>query len=114
MDIQLPQGDKLPWVENSKQHTHVIPFQQTNTSCLKPLAIQAMLVLFSLFCLMFSPETPRYLVEKGRPEEGHRILARLYGQEYADGRPDDYIHGLNGQLNLLRRGHGRDPRSCLS
>lgn len=50
-----------------------------------PLAIQAMLVLISLFCLMFSPETPRYLVETGKPEEGHRILARLYGTQYADG-----------------------------
>lgn len=49
-----------------------------------PLAIQAFLVLISLACLMFSPESPRYLVEIGRMEEARAVLARLYGQEYAD------------------------------
>lgn len=43
-----------------------------------------MLVLISLVCLMFSPESPRYMVEIGKPEEGRKILARLHGQEYAD------------------------------
>ena len=43
-----------------------------------------MLVLISLVCLMFSPESPRYLVEVGRPEEGRKVLARLHGQQYAD------------------------------
>jgi len=49
-----------------------------------PLAIQAMLVLISLVCLLFSPESPRYLVEVGQPEEGRKILARIHGQAYAD------------------------------
>lgn len=44
-----------------------------------------MLVLISLVCLMFSPESPRYLAEKGKPEEARRVLERLYGSEYAEG-----------------------------
>jgi hypothetical protein len=56
----------------------------TDASPLQPLAIQAILVLFSLACLMFSPESPRYLVEVGRPEEARAVLRRLYGSEYAD------------------------------
>jgi hypothetical protein len=43
-----------------------------------------MLVLISLVCLLFSPESPRYLVEVGQPEEGRKILARIHGQAYAD------------------------------
>lgn len=43
-----------------------------------------MLVLISLACLMFSPESPRYLVEVNRHEEARAVLRRLYGPEYAD------------------------------
>ena len=50
---------------------------------MQPLAIQAILVVISIICLFFSPETPRYLVEKGRPQEAAAVLTRLYGPEYA-------------------------------
>lgn len=33
---------------------------------------------------MFSPESPRYLVEVGRMEDARAVLRRLYGSEYAD------------------------------
>lgn len=51
---------------------------------IQPLAIQAMLVLVSLACLMFSPESPRYLVEVRRMDEARAVLQRLYGAEYAE------------------------------
>lgn len=43
-----------------------------------------MLVLISLACLMFSPESPRYLVEVRKMDEARAVLQRLYGTEYAD------------------------------
>lgn len=51
---------------------------------LQPLAIQAILVLISLVCLLFSPESPRYLVEIGQTEKARAVLTNLYGQTYAN------------------------------
>jgi len=48
-----------------------------------PLAIQAILILITLICLIFTPESPRYLIEVGRKEEGFEIIRRFHGEEYA-------------------------------
>jgi MFS transporter, SP family, sugar:H+ symporter len=47
------------------------------------MAQAAPAVLF-LFALMFIPESPRYLVVKGRMEEAKNVLARLFGPAQAD------------------------------
>lgn len=48
-----------------------------------PLAIQAILILITLVCLIFTPESPRYLIEVGRKEEGFAVIRRFHGEEYA-------------------------------
>ncbi|GAA5837725.1 hypothetical protein JCM11251_002306 [Rhodosporidiobolus azoricus] len=49
-----------------------------------PTALQGMFILVTLVALQFSPESPRWLAERGRYEEAHRILERFHGTEYAD------------------------------
>ncbi|GAA6057344.1 hypothetical protein JCM3770_001103 [Rhodotorula araucariae] len=49
-----------------------------------PVAIQAGMILVTLITLQFTPESPRWLMEAGRVEEGHRVLERLHGKEFAD------------------------------
>jgi len=36
-----------------------------------------------LVCLLFIPESPRYLVSKGREDRAHTVLARLFGEDVA-------------------------------
>ncbi|BGP03938.1 putative Sugar transporter STL1 (putative) [Rhodotorula toruloides] len=48
------------------------------------IAIQAFILLFTLVTMLFAPESPRWLMEAGRVEEGRRVLARLHGQAFAD------------------------------
>lgn len=43
-----------------------------------------MVLLVTLVCLMFTPESPRYRAEKGRVEDAHRILERFHGTAFAD------------------------------
>ncbi|BGP11834.1 hypothetical protein JCM10049v2_007754 [Rhodotorula toruloides] len=49
-----------------------------------PIAIQGMILLATLITMLFAPESPRWLMEAGRVEEGRQVLARLHGQAFAD------------------------------
>ncbi|KPV76683.1 uncharacterized protein RHOBADRAFT_43028 [Rhodotorula graminis WP1] len=48
-----------------------------------PVALQGLLLIPALVSLQFTPESPRWLMEKGRVEEGRRVLERLHGSAYA-------------------------------
>ena len=39
-----------------------------------------------LVCLLLIPESPRYLVSKGREEEAHSVLSRLLGEDVANAK----------------------------
>lgn len=46
--------------------------------------LQAIPALIYLFALLIIPESPRYLVVKGREADAHRVLTRLFGTAEAD------------------------------
>jgi len=48
-----------------------------------PVALQGLLLVPALISLQFTPESPRWLMEKGRVDEGRRVLERLHGAAYA-------------------------------
>ena len=40
--------------------------------------------IMSLIALPFTPESPRWLVEKSRVEEARKVMTRIYGPAYAN------------------------------
>lgn len=48
------------------------------------LAVAAIPAAAFFLGLMFIPESPRWLISRGRREAGRRVLARIYGPEQAD------------------------------
>ncbi|GAA5997488.1 sugar porter family MFS transporter [Rhodotorula paludigena] len=49
-----------------------------------PTALQGLILIPALISILFSPESPRWLMEAGRVEEGRRVLERLHGTEFAN------------------------------
>lgn len=49
-----------------------------------PIAIQIVPVIIISIVLLGLPETPRWLIEKGRVDEAERVMCQVYG-----GGPDD-------------------------
>ncbi|GAA5902139.1 uncharacterized protein JCM6883_001308 [Sporobolomyces salmoneus] len=59
-----------------------------------PLALQGCFVLVTIFCLLFMPESPRWLMEAGRTEEGRRVLERLHGTDYANAATEEILQAI--------------------
>ncbi|GAA5830485.1 hypothetical protein JCM3766R1_002738 [Sporobolomyces carnicolor] len=59
-----------------------------------PLALQGCFVLVTIVCLLFMPESPRWLMEAGRVEEGRRVLERLHGSEYASAATEEILQAI--------------------
>ncbi|GAA5938084.1 uncharacterized protein JCM15063_005460 [Sporobolomyces koalae] len=59
-----------------------------------PLALQCGFVLITIFCLLFMPESPRWLMEAGRTEEGRSVLARLHGDAYANAATEEILQAI--------------------
>jgi MFS transporter, SP family, sugar:H+ symporter len=56
---------------------------------------QALPAALFLLSLTFVPESPRYLVAKGRMDEAKSVLSRLFGAQSADGVADEIKSTLN-------------------
>lgn len=48
--------------------------------------MQALPAAIFLLALIFIPESPRYLVSKGRDEKAHGVLSKLFGRDVADAK----------------------------
>ncbi|GAA5848010.1 hypothetical protein JCM5353_001383 [Sporobolomyces roseus] len=59
-----------------------------------PLALQGVFVLVTIVCLFFMPESPRWLMEAGRVEEGRRVLERLHGSDYANAATEEILQAI--------------------
>ena len=65
--------------------------------------MQALPAAVFLIALLFIPESPRYLVSKGRNEQAHKVLTDLFGAEVADAK-----------LGEIRASFAQDHRPRLS
>ncbi|GAA5995383.1 hypothetical protein JCM5350_006247 [Sporobolomyces pararoseus] len=59
-----------------------------------PLALQGCFVLITIVCLLFMPESPRWLMEAGRVEEGRRVLERLHGTDFANAAKEEILQAI--------------------
>jgi sugar porter (SP) family MFS transporter len=55
-----------------------------------------------LLGLFFIPDTPRWLLMKGRQEEAHRVLSRIGGGEYAGQMLREILHSPETQMGKVR------------
>jgi len=56
-------------------------FQMTGSAAWRiPSGLQALPSVILLLCLPFMPESPRWLIDKGKPEKARAILARLHAR----------------------------------
>lgn len=60
---------------------------ETNASWLIPVGIQALMPVIMLCGIWFFPESPRWLLSKGRAEEASKILAKVRRSLSEDARP---------------------------
>jgi len=65
--------------------------------------MQAVPAMIFLVALIFIPESPRYLVSKGRDEKASQVLTSLYGKDVA-----------RGKLDEIRATYAEDHRPRLS
>ena len=65
--------------------------------------MQALPAAIFLIALFFIPESPRYLVSKGRDEQARKVLTDLFGSDVA-----------NPKLEEIRGSFNQDPRPRLS
>lgn len=68
------------------------------------LAVAAIPSLAFLFGLLLIPESRRWLVTRGRHDEGERVLSRIFGEQAAkeDGRPEHLRAACEASLRRLR------------
>lgn len=59
-----------------------------------PLALQGVFVLVTIVCLLFMPESPRWLMEAGRVDEGRNVLERLHGADFANAATEEILQAI--------------------
>jgi SP family sugar:H+ symporter-like MFS transporter len=73
--------------------------------------MQALPAAIFLFALFFIPESPRYLVSKGRDQHAHGVLSSLFGRSVADAKlqeiRDTFSQDHRPRLSDLKGSNGR-------
>jgi len=64
--------------------------------------------------LLFLPDSPRWLLMKGRTEEGHDVIARLLGKELDHPDVLAELNGIQESLYIQNRGGGFKMRELLT
>lgn len=75
-----------------------------------PLMLQAIFVLITIFILPWAPESPRYLAEVGRIDEAERVLAALWGPEFAAAS----VTEINEAIAVEKESHVPGWGACFS
>lgn len=73
------------------------------------LGIGAIPAAIFVLALWFSPESPRFLVQAGRVEEGYKVLERIFGSDKA--RRD--VEDIQAQIKAERETTPASP-TCSS
>ncbi len=67
---------------------------------------QIIYILVTIVCLLFAPESPRWLIETGKVDEGRRVLTRLHGADYAAAAVAEIEQAIQIENEAVRHGWG--------
>ncbi|PVH99967.1 general substrate transporter [Periconia macrospinosa] len=71
-----------------------------------PVAFQSFFTIIVMIGLLFLPDSPRWLAMKGRTDEAHDVLARLFGKEMDDPEVLEELNNIQESLYIQSRGGG--------
>lgn len=75
-----------------------------------PAALQSMFSVLALLVLPFVPESPRWLVDKGRHDQARDVLSIMYGNNQVDAKETvDVFDEIVAVLDRERRDHPQSP-----
>ncbi|CBQ67441.1 related to quinate transport protein [Sporisorium reilianum SRZ2] len=78
------------------------PNQRSSAMWQVPFALQCLPGALFVAALFFQPESPRWLVERGRSEEAHRSLARIHRAPLSDPSVVGILHEIENDLKGKR------------
>jgi hypothetical protein len=79
-----------------------------------PVAFQSFFTIIVMIGLLFLPDSPRWLLMKGRTEEGHDVIARLLGEELDHPDVLAELNGIQESLYIQSRGGGFKYRELFT
>lgn len=79
-----------------------------------PVAFQSFFTIVVMVGLLFLPDSPRWLMMKGRNEEAHDVIARLLGKEMDDPAVMEEMSNIQEALYIQNKGGGFKYRELLT